>query len=59
VPLDLTRINAESTVVALADDPTHPAAVAAAWAHAIPGARLREVPRDLAGQGPQSLAQWL
>lgn len=59
VPLDLARINAESTVVALADDPTHPAAVAVAWAHAIPGARLREVPRDLAGQGPQSLAQWL
>lgn len=54
---ELATIRARTTVVALADDPTHPETVARAWAAAIPGARLRVLPRDLGGQGPEFLAQ--
>ena len=42
---ELARIRARVVVVALADDPLHPASVAEAWAEAIPGARLVTVPR--------------
>jgi pimeloyl-ACP methyl ester carboxylesterase len=43
---ELATIDARTAVVALADDPLHPVAVAEAWARAIPGARLAIVPRD-------------
>lgn len=42
---ELATITARTAVVALADDPLHPLAVAEAWAGAIPGARLEVVPR--------------
>lgn len=45
---ELTRIEVPAAVVALADDPLHPEAVARSWASAIPGAGLAVVPR----QGP-------
>ena len=43
---ELSRVRGAAAVVALADDPLHPAAVAARWAATIPGAALVEVPRD-------------
>jgi pimeloyl-ACP methyl ester carboxylesterase len=45
----LTRLVAPAAVVALADDPMHPEAVAHAWAAAIPRAALETVPRDAPG----------
>lgn len=42
---ELSLIRARVVVVALADDPLHPASVAESWAEAIPGARLVIVPR--------------
>lgn len=55
--IDVLRgIRAVTEVVVLADDPTHPAAIGTAWAAAIPGAVLAELPRDLAGEGCTALA---
>lgn len=45
-PADLARISQPTCVVALADDPLHPMAVAREWATAIPGATLATVARD-------------
>jgi pimeloyl-ACP methyl ester carboxylesterase len=56
-PHELTRIAAQTTVVALADDPTHPLTVAQAWAHSVPGADLQVLPRDLHGRAPTELAR--
>lgn len=55
-PPELRLIRAATCVVALADDPTHPEQVARTWARSIVSARLRVLPRDLAGAGPGALA---
>lgn len=43
---DLAEVAAPSVVLALDDDPLHPASVAAAWADALPQAALVQVGRD-------------
>lgn len=56
---ELAQVRGPATIVGLADDPTHPLAVAHLWAQSIPRADLHVLPRDLDGQGPQALATWL
>lgn len=56
---ELLGIQARTRVVALADDPTHPEAVAQAWARSIPAAQLSVLARDLFGRAPQALADAL
>lgn len=46
---ELALVRARTVVVALADDPLHPAQVAEQWAAAIPGAHFVVVPRDAPG----------
>lgn len=57
-PADLAHISGPATVVALADDPTHPLAVARAWSRHIP-APLHVLARDLGGRAPDALAAYL
>jgi len=45
-PAELSAIDVPTAVVALADDPLHPEAVARRWAEAIPGAHLVTVARQ-------------
>ena len=58
-PAELGRITGPVTIVALADDPTHPLAVAQHWAAAMAHSELHVLPRDLAGRAPQALADFL
>lgn len=58
-PAALGRITGPVTIVALADDPTHPLAVAQQWADSIPHAQLHVLPRDLGDRAPQALADFL
>ncbi len=58
-PAELGRITGPVTIVALADDPTHPLAVAQQWAASIANSQLHVLPRDLAGRAPQALADFL
>ena len=46
---ELALVRARTVVVALAEDPLHPARVAEQWAAAIPGAHLVVLPRDAPG----------
>ncbi len=52
---DLARIRGPLTVVGLADDPTHPLAVAKLWA-AVTRTQVQLVDRH---EGPHALAKWL
>ena len=58
-PGELASIVAQTRIVGLADDPTHPLDVARAWAASIRGAQLTVLPRDLAGGDASRLAQAL
>lgn len=53
----LAAIRAPTTVVALADDPLHPEAVARTWASTIPNARLAVVGRDEPGADVAALGR--
>lgn len=54
---ELRRVQAPTAVVALADDPLHPTAVAEEWARLIPGATITTVPRSAPGADPASLGR--
>ncbi len=54
----LRRIRAETRVVALADDPTHPQNVARTWATCIPGASLTVIPRHVAASTALARELW-
>ncbi len=58
-PAELGRITGPVTIVALADDPTHPLAVAQQWAASIANSQMHVLARDLAGRAPQALADFL
>jgi hypothetical protein len=58
-PQELAGIIAQTRIVGLADDPTHPLEVARTWAVSIPGAQLTVLPRDLAGGDAGRLAEAL
>lgn len=54
---DLERIRASTEIVALQDDPTHPADVALEWNRYIAGSSLTVLPRDLFGRDSRALAE--
>lgn len=53
---ELASVRANTTIVALADDPTHPLSAAEQWHECIAQSSLTVLPRDLAGLGPSALA---